>query len=173
MAKSRENKAEMLKKYQDLISNNSGYLLVDTSSLDTATITNLKKKLREIGSTFSVIKNSIFKIALQNANQPTQTQDFDGSTAIIDVGEDPSIAAKLVKEVQTETKMLNARSGFFQGEYLSAQRVMELAEIPSREVLLAKLLGSLNSPLSGFMNTITGNAKGFVMVLKGISEKNQ
>lgn len=171
MAKSKETKAELLKKYTEILSNNSGYILVDTASLNTAAITNLKKKLKEIGSSFVVVKNTIFKIALQNTNQPVEAQTFDGQTAIISVGEDPSAAAKLVKEVQTETKFLPARSGSFMGEIISAERVMELAEIPSREVLLSKLLGSLVAPVSGLMNAVTGNVKGFLIVLNGISTK--
>lgn len=173
MAKTLETKKQLLAKYEQLLSSNSGYILVDISNLSTAAITDLKMKLKEIGSSFSVIKNTILKIALQNANQPVNTQEFTGQTAIISVGEDPSIAAKLVKEAQTATKQLEARSGLFKGEYLSAERVMELAELPSKEVLLAKLLGSFNAPLSGLVTTLTGNVKGLVMVLKGISEKKQ
>lgn len=149
----------------------NGFLLVDTNGLDTASITTLKGKLKEIGSNFVVLKNTVFKIALQNNNHDIKLQDFEGQTAIISIGEDPSSAAKLVKELQAEKKMMNTKIGMYQKEVLSAERVMELAEIPSRDVLLAKLLGTLNAPLSGFMNAVTGNARGFVVVLKGISEK--
>ncbi|MCC7290020.1 50S ribosomal protein L10 [bacterium] len=171
MAKSRDNKSELLKKYQSILSGHNGFLLVDTSNLDTLSITSLKMKLKDIGSDFMVIKNTIFKIALQNENKDIKLQDFDGQTALIVVGDDPSAAAKLVKEVQADKKLMNARMGLFQTEFLSSERVMALADIPSREVLLAKLLGSLNSPLTGFMNAATGNARGFVFVLKGLSEK--
>ncbi|MCK9368944.1 50S ribosomal protein L10 [Candidatus Dojkabacteria bacterium] len=173
MSKTRTQKDELLKVYENIISNGSGYILVDTSNLNTTVITDLKRQLKEIGSTFTVVKNTIVKIAFQNGKQPLPVQDFDGPTAIITIGEDPSIAAKLVKEVQIKTKLLNARAGTFNGDFLSATRVMELAELPSREVLLAKLLGSMNAPLTSVMNAFTGNARGLVMVLSGISEKKQ
>ena len=171
MAKSRNAKSELLTKYNTLITEGSGFILVNLSGLDTSTITKLKMQLKEIGSNFTVVKNTILKIALTNNGTNVAIQDFDGSSALITVGEDPSVAAKLLKEVQTKTKMLDAKIGIFQGEVLTAERVTELAELPSREVLLSKLLGSLVAPLSGFMNATTGNARGFVMVLKGLSEK--
>lgn len=171
MAKSRNSKSDLAKKYQSLLEGRSGFLLVDTQGMDTLTLTNLKMKLKDLGSDLVVIKNTVFKIALQNNEQDMKLQDFDGQTAMIVVGDDPSAAAKLIKDVQLEKKMLNAKLGSFQGEVLTAERVMQLAEIPSREVLLSKLLGSLVSPLSGVMNAVTGNARGLVFVLKQLSEK--
>ncbi len=77
----------------------------------------------------------------------------------------------MVKKIQKETELLEPRSGVYEGEFLSAERVMQLAEIPSKEVLLSRLVGSMNAPLTGFMNAVTGNVRGLTVVLKGISEK--
>lgn len=171
MAKNRTQKSELLVKYVDMLKNNPGYLLVDTSGLDTLSITKFKMELEETGATYEVVKNSVFKIALQEANQPVETQNFDGQTAVIIYSADPTAPAKLIKKVQTDTEKLSAKLGTINGEYISAERVMQLADIPSREVLLAQLLGSLNAPLSGVMNAMTGNLRGFTMVLKQLSEK--
>jgi large subunit ribosomal protein L10 len=59
----------------------------------------------------------------------------------------------------------------FEGEFLTEEKVMQLAEIPSREELLGMLVGSMSAPLTGFMNAVTGNVKGLTVALKGISEK--
>ena len=171
MSKSRTQKEELLKKYKDLIENKSGYLLVNSDKIDTATVTKLKIELKDVGANFTVLKNSIFKVALQDTKQPLQTQDFDGPTALITFEEDPTAPAKLVKKIQKEAELLDPRSGVYEGEFLTAQRVMQLADIPSKEVLLSRLVGTMNAPLTGFMNAITGNVRGFTMVLKGISEK--
>ena len=85
--------------------------------------------------------------------------------------EDPTTAAKLLKELQKTDEKLSARSGVFEGNYLTGEKVMQLAEIPSREILLATLMSSMNAPVSGTMNALTGNVRGLVMVLKGLSEK--
>lgn len=171
MSKSRTQKEELLKMYKEIIENRAGYLLVNSDKIDTSTVTKLKIELKNAGANFTVLKNSIFKVALQDANQPLQVQEFDGPTALITFDEDPTAPAKLVKKVQKEMELLSPRSGVYEGEFLTAERVMQLADIPSREVLLSRLVGTMNAPLTGFMNAITGNVRGLTMVLKGISEK--
>jgi large subunit ribosomal protein L10 len=102
-------------------------------------------KLKEMGSDYAVIKNTVFKVALQNADQPVELQNFDGPTAVIVFDEDPTAPAKLLKELQKTTEKLSAKSGIFEGEYLTGEKVMQLAEIPSREVLLARLMSSIKA----------------------------
>jgi ribosomal protein L10 len=81
MSKNRTQKEELLKKYKDLIESKSGYLLVNSDKLDTPTVTGLKIQLKDVDANFTVLKNSIFKVALQETEQPLQTQEFDGPTA--------------------------------------------------------------------------------------------
>jgi large subunit ribosomal protein L10 len=171
MAKSKAQKTELLEEYKKILNEKSGYLVVNSDKLDSPTLFSLKKQLKEIGSNFSVLKNTIFKIALQEAKQPLETQDFTGASAIITFEEDPTGTAKFLKEVQKEMEVLEARYGVIENEYIDSNRIMELADIPPREILYAKLLGSLNAPLSGMMNTLTGNVKGFIRVTQSLSEK--
>lgn len=171
MPKTRSQKTELLEKYKEILKNKSGYLLVNSDKIDTTTVTKLKVQLKDVDANFAVVKNSIFKVALQETEQPLQTQELDGPTALIYFEQDPTGPAKLLKQIQKENKLLDAKGGVFEGEFLSEERVMQLADIPSREVLLSQLLGSMSAPLTGFMNAITGNVRGLTMVLKGISEK--
>lgn len=171
MAKTKEQKIELVKKYKKVLTEKTGYIVVNSDRLDSSTLFNLRKQLKEIGANFSVVKNTVFKIALQEAKQPLETQNFDGASAIITFDEDPTGAAKFLKEVQKEMEILEARYGVIENEYIDGKKVMELADIPSREILYAKLLGSLNSPLSGLMNSLTGNVKGFIRVTQSLSEK--
>lgn len=174
MPKSREYKESLLKKYKDLLSNTDGYIAVDPNQVDTATTTELKKELKQNDSDYIVVKNSIFKIALQDrAEIPPQAIDFSGSTAIITYSQDPTIPAKAIKKIQKETKQFDARYGYVSAKYLDAQRVMDLAEIPSKEELLAKIVGSLSSPVSGFMNSVTGNLRSFACVLSALKDKKE
>lgn len=172
MAKTRSEKSELLDKYKEILKNKGGYFLVNSDKTDTFTISNLKMKLKETNANYTVVKNTLFKVALQDTEQPLETQDLEGPTAIIYFDEDPTAPAKLVKEIQKEKEILNTKGGVYEGEFLSEERVMQLAEIPSREVLLAQLVGTMNAPLTGFMNAVTGNVKGLTVVLKGISEKS-
>lgn len=171
MSKSRNQKEELLSKYKDLLETKSGYLIVNSDKLDTSTVTKLKIQLKDAGANYTVIKNSIFKVALQEAEQPLQAQEFDGPTAIITFEEDPTAPAKLVKQTQKETELMDPKGGVFEGEFLTAERVMQLAEIPSKEQLLGMLVGTMSAPLSGFMNAVTGNVKGFTVALSEMSQK--
>ncbi len=172
MSKTRSQKTELLNKYKDILEKKAGYLLVNSDKTSTSSVTKLKIQLKDVDANYIVVKNSIFKVALQETNQPLQTQELDGPTAIIYFDEDPTGPAKLIKQTQKETQLLPAKGGVFEGEFLSEERVMQLAEIPSKEILLSRLVGSMSAPLTGFMNAVTGNVRGLTMVLKGISEKN-
>lgn len=171
MAKSRSQKAEILDQYKDMLKENKGYILVDTDGLSTATVTKLKMALKEIGSNYVVVKNTLLKVAIQDTELPLEAQEFVGATGLITYEEDPSAPAKLIKEFQKETERMDARYGILDGEYLTNDRVMELADLPSREQLLAQLVGVMNGPLTGFMNAVTGNVRGFTTVLNKLSEK--
>lgn len=171
MAKSKAQKEALLEQYKSLLTDKGGFIAVDTLGMDAVTITQLKKKLREHGTNIAIVKNSVFKIALNETNHPVESSDFTEQTAIIAYNEDPTIIAKLVKEVQTETEKFQARFGVVDGAFLDGSRVISLADIPSREVLLAKLLGSINAPVTGFASVITGNARGFVRAMQQLSEK--
>lgn len=171
MAISRDKKTELLEEYKQILKDHEGYFLVSSDNIDTATVTDLKKELKNSNANFRVLKNSIFKIALQDTDQPVEVQDFDGATAVIYFEEDPTTPAKLVKDIQEDTEQMGAKGGVYEGQFLSEERVMQLAEIPSREELLGMLVGSMSAPLSGFMNAVTGNVRGLTVALKGISEK--
>jgi large subunit ribosomal protein L10 len=114
MSKTRVQKTELLNEYKEILKNKGGYLLVNSDKTDTKTVTGLKIKLKDVGANYEVVKNSIFKIALQETEQPLQVQDFDGPTAIIFFDEDPTAPAKLVKEMQKATELLDARSGVYE-----------------------------------------------------------
>jgi large subunit ribosomal protein L10 len=171
MAISRDKKTELLNEYKEILENKGGYFLVCSDNIDTATVTDLKKSLKEQNANFKVLKNTIFKLALQDTKQPVEIQTFDGATAVIYFDEDPTLPAKLVRDIQEETEQMQARGGVYEGKFLTEQKVMQLAEIPTREELLGMLVGSISAPLTGFMNATTGNVRGLTVALKGISEK--
>lgn len=173
MAKTREVKKVLLAEYKELLTKNQGYIAVDAHNIAADKVLELKMKLKAIDSNITVVKNNIFKIALDETDQPIQAKDFASQTAVIFYETDPTTIAKLLKEVQKETEVLEARYGMINGEFIDSSKIMQLAEIPSREELLAKMLGSMVSPISGFMNATTGNVRGFVQIIKQLSEKDE
>jgi len=171
MPKARNQKEVLLEQYKAILANNPGFIAVDSSKLNNITITALKRKLKEIGSDYVVVKNTIFRIALDDAKKPVELTQFDGQTAIISYASDPTEVAKLIKAAQKETQLMEARYGLIDGSYVKKEEVMALADIPAKPQLIAQLLSTMNGSLTGFMNAVTGNVRGFVQVVSKLSEK--
>ena len=171
MAKTKEEKRLLKDKYGQFFQDYAGFIAVDTDKLDNQTITELKKSLRESGAVFMVVKNTIFKISAQEADLPLQVQEFENATGIIGFTQDPVTPAKLIKQIAEEKEVLSPKFAVVEGKYLEADQAMRLADIGTREELLGRLVGTLNAPLSGFASVVTGNVRGFVQVLKQLSEK--
>jgi large subunit ribosomal protein L10 len=170
MAKTKQEKKELMEQYQEALQDKPNYILVDMHGVTMPQITELKKNLKETGSEFFVVKNTIFKIAAREADQPTPLQELEGATGVIVCGPEVTEPAKILKDLQKEHETMETKFGVLFGDMAEAQKVSELAEIPSREELLSKLVGSMSSPLRGFMTSVTGNARQFVQVLSQIEE---
>jgi len=166
----------LLEKYKQRLAELGGFLAVDSSRVGDATVTGLQKKLREHGSRLMVVKNKIFQMALQDADAPVEALDFAEQTTVMTYDNDPTVVAKLLKELQSELDeegKMAAKFAMVDGGHLDSNKTMQLADIPSREELLAKLMGSLSSPVSGFVHVVGGNTSGLVRALKQISEKEE
>lgn len=94
-----------------------------------------------------------------------------GPTAIAFCEDDPVAPAKLINDFAGEHKALEIKAGVVEGKVLDVAGVKELAELPPREVLVAKVLGGLNAPISGFANVLNANLKGLVVALNAIAEQ--
>jgi large subunit ribosomal protein L10 len=171
MPKTRSTKESLLQGYKDVLSNNGGFIAVNIDKVNNLTVTKLKRELGSIGSKVVVVKNTVFKIALQDANTPIETQNFDGQTAVITYKDDASVVAKALKSVRGDAKILSPRYAYVDKGYYSAEQATTLESLPSRNELLAMMLGSLNAPLTGFMNAVTGNARSFVRALSAVQAK--
>ncbi len=177
MAKTRAQKEQLLEQYKQILSDSKGYFAVTIDKLDNVTATSLKMDLQQHDSRFIVLKNRIFRIALQDTDLPVEAQTFDGATAIVTYQDDPSVVAKMIKELKKEKfpeeSTLTMEYGIVDKKYLDTERANQIADLPPREVLLAQMLGSMTAPITGAMNALTGNVRGFVQVLKQLSEQTE
>lgn len=170
MAKTKEQKKKLIDLYKKILQGGPNYILVRTDSVSMTQLTELKKALQETQSTFHVIKNTLFKLAAEETGQPTRVQEVEDATGIVVCGEDITEPAKILKKMQKEYENLDTRFGILFGEVAESDKVNQLAEIPSREELLAKLVGSMSAPLSGFMSVTRGNLRQFIQALSEISK---
>ena len=111
--------------------------------------TKMRKALREAGVTYMVMKNSLTGRACEEVGLGEMKQYLSGMTAIAIGGEDPVAPAKVLKEYAEKIESFEILAGYLDGQVVDKETVAKLADIPSKEVLIAKLLGSIKSPLYG------------------------
>ncbi len=146
-------------------------VVTDYKGLDVASITELRKQLREAGVEYKVVKNTLARIAAKKAEWDDLNQMFVGPTAIAFGIEDAVSPAKILVDFAKDNEQLEIKGGALNGEIISLDKVKSLADIPPREVLLAKALAGMKSPISGLVNVLQGNLRGFVQVLNQIKEQ--
>jgi large subunit ribosomal protein L10 len=146
--------------------------LTDYTGLTVEQITRLRGELRKDGSSYAVVKNSLFSIAA--ADLAKQLEQFlAGPTGVVFAGEDPVAPAKALKHFSDDVKAIGIKAAYIEGRIVDAKEVMVLASLPSKMELMAKLVGSLASPLRGLVTVLSGNQSGLVRVLNAIREQKE
>jgi len=133
----------------------------------------LRKKLSDSNSEVEIAKNTLLKIALKESGNDLTEVDktFEGSTALILGYEDPVSPIKTLFGFIKEFSMPKVKLGLLDGKFYSSQEMETLSKLPSKIELIAKVLGSLNAPISGFVNVLSGTKRNFVYALSEISKK--
>ncbi|MEZ0537200.1 50S ribosomal protein L10 [Caldicellulosiruptoraceae bacterium PP1] len=171
MPKNREVKEQLLNEYKDKLSRAISGVIVCNRGLTVEQDTLFRKKLREAGIEYKVVKKTLFTFAAREANLSDLEQFFEGPIAIAMSYDDPVKTAKLVVESAKGLEKLEIRGGFIEGKVISAADVEAIAKLPSREELVAKMLGGLNAPISGLVGVLSGTIRKLVYALDAISKK--
>ena len=129
-------------------------VLVDYRGLTVAQDTELRKKLREAGVTYRVYKNTMMKRAFEGTEFEGLEGCLEGPSAIAISKEDATAPARIICNFAKKAEALEVKAGVVEGSVYDAAGIQELSKIPSREVLLSKLLGSLQSPITNFARVL-------------------
>lgn len=171
MAKTKQQKKEIVKNLSTNIKNAKGVVFSSYIGLKVSDLEELRKSLRTQKAQLYVSKKTLLKLALkENGYQDINVDTMDNGV-IVATGEDEVQPAKLVEKFRKTHKDVKFYGGIMEGKFIDTNQVLALAALPGREELLAKLVGSLNSPISGFVNVLAGNLRGLVTVLKAIKDK--
>lgn len=138
----------------------SGYTMDDANSL--------RQKGREVGVEVMIAKKSLLNRALQNNGFTIAPDKLEGSILTTIGLDDEVAAAKLMAEFAKDRETIQIIGGILEGKFVGASAIKQLSSLPSREALLAKLVGSLGAPISGFVNVLCGNLRSLVYVLNAI-----
>ena len=145
-------------------------VLVEYKGINVADDTKLRKEMREAGDSYQVVKNTMLKRALEQAGIEGLDSLLEGSTALA-LGEDYVSAPNALKKYADTSKTFKIKGGFVDGGAVDAEGVKALADLPSKEVLVATVLGGLNAPITGFVRVLNGTIQGLAIALNAIAEK--
>ncbi|MCD7975540.1 MAG: 50S ribosomal protein L10 [Phascolarctobacterium sp.] len=168
MSAIRAEKAAKVAEITALLTSAKCSILVDFSGINVAQDTAFRRKVREAGITYSVVKNTLIRIAADEAGIEGLEPALEHNTAIAAAPEDPVAVAKLVCDFAKESKVLKVKIGVLDGKLISADEIMALAALPPREILIGKMLGSMNAPISGFVNVLQGTIRNVVYALDAV-----
>ncbi len=170
MAKTKTQKNKIIKDYIDRLEASKALFIVTPTQITPNEANMLRKKLKEIDSSFSTIKNTLFKIALEKTN--IKFEDIDKEKAVVFCDSDASQAAKALYDFLKDIDKGEINAGFLNRQLLDSSQIEELAKLPSREIMVSTTVRTIVSPLSSFMNVLNANIKNLIYVLNNISEKN-
>lgn len=159
-------KRSTVKDLQKLYTNSSVLIFTDYRGLSVSEITSLRRQLRDKGVEYHVTKNTLSNLAATKAGMEAMAPMLDGPTAIAFVGDDIAGAAKVLSDFVRTSKILQIRGGLAGRTVLNEYQVGDLTKILSREQYIAKILGSMNSPVSSMVNVLSGTIRSFMNVMQ-------
>ena len=149
-----ELKAPIVQEISDSIKDAQSVVIVDYRGLTVAEDTQLRKQLREAGVTYKVYKNTFMNFAFKGTDFESLSGVLEGPNAIAISTTDATAPARVLAEFAKKAPALEIKAGVVEGNFYDADGMKAISSIPSREVLLSKLLGSMQSPITNFARVI-------------------
>jgi large subunit ribosomal protein L10 len=174
MPKNKIQKGEILRNLSEKIKKSKSVVFAGFNALTVKDNENLRAQLRKENSEYYVAKKTLMNIAFKDQIKDLNVRDFSGKLAAVFSYEDEVAPAKILENFRKDkdkTEKIFFLGGILENKLLSQAEMEALSKLPSKLELYAKLVGSLNAPISGFVNVLTGNLRGLVYVLKAIEEK--
>lgn len=165
----KDQKKNLVKDLTEKIKTAKSVVFADFRGLKVKDLSELKKELRKSNASFKVAKKTLMKIAFKDAGINFDPEKLEGQIAV-SLSDDEVSAAKTINMFSRKNENIKIVGGFVGKKEMSIEEIITLAKLPSREELLAKLVGTINAPVSGFVNVLAGNLRGLVQVLKAVSE---
>ncbi|MGI6036835.1 MAG: 50S ribosomal protein L10 [Limnochordia bacterium] len=169
----RPKKKAAVEEIVDKMTRASSAIVTDYRGLTVKSISELRRRLRESGAEYKVVKNTLTTIAAKEAGFPELEEHLAGPTAIAFAYEDPVAPAKVLSDFAKESKILKIKAGILEGSIINADGVQALADLPPREVLLGQVVGTMQAPISGFVNVLAGTIRNVVYALDAVRRQKE
>ncbi len=173
-----DKKRTIVAELKDQLVNSKGAVLTSYDKLTVAMDTELRRELRAAGVTYKVVKNTMMNLAAKEAGLDELTNHLAGTTAFAFSKDDAVAPAKIIcgfmkKNKLEDAKILTVKTGLVEGKVINEKEVKALANLPSREELIAKLLGSMNAPIANTVGVLSAIIRNFVYVVDAVREKKE
>ena len=169
----KQSKEELIAEFAVKLKEAKAAFLADYRGLDVDQANDLRNKLREVGVEYRVVKNTLLRLAAKDTDSACFDEFLNGPTAIALVKDDPVAPAKALVEFAKKNDVFELKAGMLDGKLLAVAEIQALAELPSREELLAKMLGSMSAPATNFVGVLAAVPRTFVQVLAAIKDQKE
>jgi len=170
----RAERTAVIDELEQAFRNAKGIYVTDNNKITVEVVTRLRSELRKGGIRYIVVKNTLAKEACKRVGIDTLNPFFRGPTAVAVAPGDGAAPAKVLRDFRKELKdLLEVRAAYVDGTLFSGAQTEKLADLPSREALLAQLLGVLKAPIGNMAGVLNGILTKFVRTLDAVREKKE
>ena len=169
----RDDKAQEIAQLQSEIGKATNAFLIDFKGITVPQVTELRKQVRESGSHYVVIKNTLALIAVKDTPLTKLTGHFSGMTAVAYNTTDAGGLAKVLTKFAKEVPTVQFKGAMLGGQVVAASEIQNIANLPSREELVAKLLFMLQSPIRGLATVLAANIRNLAVVIDQVRQQKE
>lgn len=169
----KEEKSQVVSEMAQKLASCQAAFLADYRGLTVEQVNHLRGELKKVGVEYRVIKNTLLRLASKGTDVECLSEYLQGPNAIALAETDPVGPAKVLTEFAKDNKAFEVRAAELNGKLLSFEDIKALAELPGREELLGKMLGSINAPVSNFVGVLAAVPRNFVQVLAAIQQQKE
>lgn len=169
----KQSKEAVVAEFSGKLAEAKAAFLADYRGLTVEQANDLRRKLRAAGVEYRVVKNTLLRRAAKDTPAACLDDYLVGPTAIALATDDPVAPAKALVEFAKDSKVFELKAGMLDGKLLTLDDIRALSDLPSREQLLAKILGSLNAPATNLVGVFAAVPRSFVQVLAAIKDQKE
>jgi large subunit ribosomal protein L10 len=167
----REEKAQTVAALKERFQKTSVTLLAEYQGLKVSELTKLRQELRKTDAEVKILKNTLAGLALKGTEMEPLSKFFVGPTAVVTSAKDPVTPAKVLVKFVKEFEKAKIKAGFLSGKVMTPAEIETLSKLPSREEMLAKMLGSMQAPAQNLVNVLSALPRQLATVLAAIRDK--
>lgn len=169
----RQEKVAEVQRLQDAFSKSAVAILTGYRGLTVSAVTDLRRKLKEKSSSLKVVKNRLAKIAIKGTPYEILSDQLVGPVALVTSDTDPVSPAKVLTDFAKDNEKLQLKVGVLQGNLLKIKDIEALSKMPSREELIAKLMGSMQAPMQNLVSVLSQIPRQIVNVLEAVRKQKE